>query len=105
MPPEAIEPDSPEWNRHHLHSAANLFHVQHRLGLSSGSTRCYKVAWVGGCVLFDTAMLRAAGGFDFWPQLPPEHAGEDVLAQLRVMSRYGGCAIERRWESDGGACG
>lgn len=91
--PEFIEPDSPEWDRHHLHSAANLFHVQHNLSLSNGSTRCYKVAWVGGCVLFDTAMLRAAGGFDFWPRLPPEHAGEDVLAQLRVMARYGGCAI------------
>ena len=91
--PELIESDSPEWERHHLHSAANLFHVQRKLGLSRENTRCYKVAWVGGCVLFDTAMLRAAGGFDFWPQLPPEHSGEDVLAQLRVMARYGGCAI------------
>ena len=39
------------------------------------------------------AKLRAAGGFDFWPQLPADHCGEDVLAQLRVMQRYGGCGI------------
>jgi hypothetical protein len=52
------------------------------------------VAWVGGCVLFDTACLRAAGGYDFWQrELPAQHCGEDVLAQQRVMARYGGCAI------------
>ena len=48
---------------------------------------------IGGCVLFDSEKLRAAGGFDFWRQLPCEHCGEDVLAQLRVMARYGGCGI------------
>jgi hypothetical protein len=51
------------------------------------------VAWVGGCVLYDTDKLRAAGGFSFWQDLPPRHAGEDVLAQLRVMERFGGCGI------------
>jgi GT2 family glycosyltransferase len=91
--PETVRPDGPAWARHHLHSAANLYHVQTRLGLSRAATRHYRVAWVGGCVLFDTAKLRACGGFDFWPTLPPEHCGEDVLAQLRVMERYGGCAI------------
>lgn len=55
--------------------------------------RAYRVAWVGGCVLFDTARLRAADGFDFWPELPPAHCGEDVLAQLRVMHRDGGCGV------------
>jgi GT2 family glycosyltransferase len=91
--PETVRPGSPEWARHHLHSAANLYHVQTRLGLSRAATRHYRVAWVGGCVLFNTAKLRACGGFDFWSTLPPEHCGEDVLAQLRVMERYGGCAI------------
>lgn len=91
--PELVTPGSRAWARHHLHSAANLFHVQRKLGLTRNTTRCYKVAWVGGCVLFDTASLRAAGGFDFWPRLPVEHCGEDVLAQLRVMARSGGCAI------------
>jgi hypothetical protein len=92
------------WSRHHLHSAANLFHVQTSLNAHGGDaaagqgparheTRRYKVAWVGGCVMFDTAMLRAAGGFDFWEALPPQHCGEDVLAQQRVMARFGGCAI------------
>jgi GT2 family glycosyltransferase len=90
--PETVRPGAPAWTRHHLHSAANLFHVQARLG-SAGGTRRYKVAWVGGCVLFDTAKLRAAGGFDFWRALPPQHCGEDVLAQQRVMARFGGCAI------------
>jgi hypothetical protein len=91
--PETVRPGSPAWARHHLHSAANLYHLQERLGLGRAATRHYRVAWVGGCVLFDTAKLRAAGGFDFWHTLPCEHCGEDVLAQLRVMERYGGCAI------------
>ena len=90
--PETILPGTPAWARHHLHSAANLFHLQSRLGVQDRKRR-YKVAWVGACVLFDTAMLRAVGGFDFWRQLPIEHCGEDVLAQQRVMARYGGCAI------------
>jgi GT2 family glycosyltransferase len=91
--PETVRPGSPEWERHHLHSAANLFHVQARLGIGRDATRCYRVAWIGGCVLFDTAKLVAAGGFEFWRELPPGHCGEDVLAQLRVMERYGGCGI------------
>jgi GT2 family glycosyltransferase len=91
--PETVQPGSTAWARHHLHSAANLFHVQSRLATGDDVTRRYKVAWVGGCVMFDTVLLRAAGGFDFWPELPPQHCGEDVLAQQRVMARYGGCAI------------
>lgn len=91
--PETVTPGSPAWARHHLHSAANLWHVQNRLGLDRTNSRLYKVAWIGGCVLFDTAKLRAAGGFDFWRELPHAHCGEDVLAQLRVMERYGGCGL------------
>jgi GT2 family glycosyltransferase len=94
--PETVRPGSRAWARHHLHSAANLFHVQARLGSGADgavATRIYKIAWVGGCVLFDTACLRAAGGYDFWTDLPAQHCGEDVLAQQRVMARYGGCAI------------
>jgi hypothetical protein len=93
--PEIVRPGSRAWTRHHLHSAANLFHVQSRFNGAGagGPTRRYKVAWVGGCVMFDTAMLKAVGGFDFWHQLPAQHCGEDVLAQQRVMARYGGCAI------------
>jgi GT2 family glycosyltransferase len=90
---EQVLPGSAAWQRHHLHSAANLFHVQQALALERGETRCYRVAWLGGCVLFDSAKLRAAGGFDFWRELPLDHCGEDVLAQLRVMRRFGGCGI------------
>ena len=91
--PERVTPDSPAWARHHLHSAANLFHMQAKLGLTRETTRLYRVAWIGGCVLFDTAKLREAGGFEFWSELPPAHCGEDVLAQLRVMERFGGCGM------------
>jgi GT2 family glycosyltransferase len=91
--PETIRPGSPAWERHHLHSAANLFHLQTRLALEHDRQRQYRVAWIGGCVLFDTARLRDCGGFDFWRALPAEHCGEDVLVQLRVMERYGGCGI------------
>jgi glycosyltransferase involved in cell wall biosynthesis len=91
--PETVCPGSAAWARHHLHSAANLFHVQTRLATGDGIARRYKIAWVGGCVMFDTDLLRAAGGFEFWRELPAQHCGEDVLAQQRVMARYGGCAI------------
>lgn len=91
--PEAVRPGSPAWQRYRLHNAANPLHVQRHLGLTPERQRLYRVAWVGGCVLYDVAKLRAAGGFDFWPRLPAEHAGEDVLAQLRVMERYGGCGL------------
>ncbi len=91
--PEVVRPGSGEWERHRLHNAANVWHVQRRLGLTPETQRLYRVAWVGGCVLWDVAALREAGGFSFWEQLPPAHAGEDVLAQLRVMARRGGCAV------------
>jgi glycosyltransferase involved in cell wall biosynthesis len=91
--PETVLLESTAWDRHHLHSAANLFHVQNRLGLGRDTWRLYRVAWIGGCVLFDTDKLRSTGGFDFWNELPQEHCGEDVLVQLRVMQRFGGCGI------------
>jgi GT2 family glycosyltransferase len=91
--PESVRPGSAAWERYRLHNAANPLHVQRRLGLTRERQRLYRVAWVGGCVLYDVAKLRAAGGFSFWPELPVEHAGEDVLAQLRVMERFGGCGL------------
>jgi glycosyltransferase involved in cell wall biosynthesis len=91
--PETIKPDTPEWNRWPLHNAANLYHVQQDLGLTVEKTRTYRVAWVGGCALYDTAKLRSVGGFSFWQNLPHNHCGEDVLAQQRVMAQYGGCGV------------
>ena len=91
--PETVAPHTPAWARHQLHSAANLLHVQQRLGIGKEATRAYRIAWVGGCVMFDTHKLRDAGGFDFWTELPDEHCGEDVLAQLRVMRRFGACGL------------
>ena len=91
--PEEVSPESPAWNRHLLHNAANLWHVQRRLGFEPDDQRVYKVAWVGGCVLYDVHRLRRVGGYAFWPDLPHEHCGEDVLAQLRVMAEFGGCGL------------
>jgi hypothetical protein len=91
--PETVRPDDPRWARHHLHSAANLWHVQQRLGLTRDTQRLYRVAWIGGCVMYDVAKLRESGGFGFWHELPEAHCGEDVLAQLRVMARHGGCGL------------
>jgi GT2 family glycosyltransferase len=90
---ELVTPGSAAWQRHHIHSAANLLHVQRALGIVPGALIRYRLAWASGCALFDTAKLRDAGGFSFWTQLPAVHAGEDVLAQLRVMARHGGCGI------------
>ena len=89
--PEVVAPGSSAWDRHRLHNAANLLHVQQRL--RDMQDRLYKIAWVGGCVLYDVAKLRAAGGFRFWRLLPVRHAGEDVLAQHQVMARFGGAGL------------
>jgi GT2 family glycosyltransferase len=91
--PETVKPGMPEWERWRLHNAANVYHLQQRLGLKPDDPRRYHVAWVGGCVLYDVEKLREAGGFEFWRELPPEHSGEDVLAQLRVMAGFGGCGV------------
>ncbi len=91
--PEEVRPGTPAWNRYRLHNAANLYHVQQRLGLTSENQRKYRVAWVGACVMYDAEKLREVGGFSFWQELPDEHSGEDVLAQLRVMERFGGCGL------------
>jgi GT2 family glycosyltransferase len=91
--PEEVLPDTPAWDRWKLHNAANLYHVQRKLGATPASPRTYKVAWVPGCVLYDSEKLRRVGGFSFWKSLPPNHCGEDVLVQLRLMQRYGGCGV------------
>jgi len=91
--PEIVKPDTQQWERWRLHNAANLYHVQKSLGLTQKEQRKYRVAWVGGCVMYDTEKLRRIGGYSFWQQLPSEHCGEDVLVQLRLMELYGGCGI------------
>jgi glycosyltransferase involved in cell wall biosynthesis len=91
--PERIEPRGPQWERASVHAAANLLHVQQRLHLSPGEWRAYRISWIGACVLFDRAKLVDCGGYDFWNQVPARHQGEDVLAQLRVLARYGGAGI------------
>jgi GT2 family glycosyltransferase len=91
--PEAIVPKGKEWQRYQLHNAANVYHVQQKICASPDDPKPYKVAWIGGCILYDTQKLLSVGGFAFWKDLPEKHCGEDVLAQLRVMKRYGGCGI------------
>jgi glycosyltransferase involved in cell wall biosynthesis len=91
--PETITRDSPESWRAALNAAANPYHLEKKLGLEPGEWRAYKIAWIGGCVLYDRAALVDSGGFDFWTELPVEHAGEDVGAQWRVMARHGAAGI------------
>jgi len=91
--PERIEPRGQQWTRASVHAAANLMHIQQRLDLRPGEWRAYRLSWLGACVLFDRAKLRAVGGYDFWPEVPVEHSGEDVLVELRMLDRYGGAGI------------
>lgn len=91
--PERIRRGTPEFERWPLHNAANLTHLAARLDLAEGDWRAYRVAWLGACVLYRRDALVASGGFDFWEQLPPEHSGEDVAAQWRVMERFGGAGL------------
>lgn len=89
--PEAVEPGSAEWERWHLHRAANLYHASQVL--AAGESRLYKVAWISACVLYDRQMLLEVGGFEFWRRLPRYHSGEEVLVQNLLMRRWGGCGL------------
>ncbi|MFF0490308.1 glycosyltransferase family 2 protein [Nocardia sp. NPDC004068] len=91
--PERITREDKAWQRYTLHNAANPTHLAEQLALRPGDWLAYKVAWVGGCVLYDREKLVRTGGFEFWRELPRHHSGEDVLAQLRVQARYGGAGI------------
>lgn len=91
--PEVVLPRSRKWQRYLLHFAAYQHRLCARLGITKQNPVLYRVAWLGGCFLVDVGKLRAVGGFDFWPDLPVEHSGEDVVAQLRLMARYGGAGL------------
>ncbi len=91
--PERVRRGGPAWARHLLHNAANPLHLAHRHRRRGRAWWPYKVAWIGACVLYDRRRLVECGGFDFWPAVPPRHAGEDVVAQLRLMERYGGAGL------------
>jgi glycosyltransferase involved in cell wall biosynthesis len=91
--PERVRRGMPAWERHTLHNAANPLHLAARVVHDGRPWRPYKVAWIGACVLYDRRMLLDCGGFAFWTKVPAGHAGEDVVAQLRVMERYGGAGL------------
>ena len=91
--PERIEPGTREWDRWTLHNAANPVHLAEQHVRPGERWVPYKIAWVGGCVLYDRQVLDAVGGFEFWRQLPATHCGEDVLVQQRVMEVAGGAGI------------
>ena len=91
--PEPFTPDSVPWERHLVNNAANPLHLEDQL-VREGEVIRYKVAWVGGAnVLYDRSRLLAVGGFGFWPRLPPEHAGEEVVVQWLLIRHFGGCGI------------
>lgn len=90
---ELVRPNTPGFGRWPLHNAANLSHLSADLSLTPGEWVPYRVAWLGGCVLYNKQALLDSGGFTFWPKLPADHAGEDVVAQWQVMERYGGAGI------------
>jgi GT2 family glycosyltransferase len=91
--PEHVRPGSAEFDRFKLHNAANLTHIAAELDLEPDTWLPYKIAWVGACVMFRRQALVDVGGFEFWRELPSSHVGEDVVAQWRVIERYGGAGI------------
>ncbi|MGE5618060.1 MAG: glycosyltransferase family A protein [Sphingomonadaceae bacterium] len=91
--PEPFDWDRIPWDRHKVNNAANPLHLAEML-VKGGEVVRYKVAWVGGAnVLYDRKKLLDVGGFSWWDQLPDQHAGEEVLAQLLLLRKYGGCGI------------
>lgn len=89
--PEALTPESSEWQRWNLHRAANLYHISKQL--PSNQVRLYKIAWVASCILYHREKLLKVGGFSFWSQLPHFQSGEEVLVQNLLLRRWGGCGI------------
>ena len=91
--PETFDWENLPWDRHKVNNAANPLHLAAKLVTGDKAVR-YKVAWIGGAnVLYDRAKLIDVGGFSWWDQLPPDHAGEEVLAQFLLLRKYGGCGI------------
>jgi GT2 family glycosyltransferase len=91
--PEPFAPGAIPLHRHLVNNAANPLHLERKL-VRGGKVLRYKVAWIGGAnVLYDRTKLLDVGGFSFWPQLPPAHAGEEVLVQFLLVRRYGGCGV------------
>ncbi len=91
--PEPFAPGQIPWERHLVNNAANPLHLEDRLA-ADGQVVRYKVAWIGGAnVLYDRAKLLAVGGFSWWSRLPPDHAGEEAMAQFLLIREYGGCGI------------
>jgi hypothetical protein len=91
--PEPFAPGGVPMERHKVNNAANALHLERRL-CAGGVVIRYKVAWVGGAnVLYDRRKLVSVGGFSFWPRLPMEHAGEEVVVQFLLIRAYGGCGI------------
>ncbi|MCE0767909.1 glycosyltransferase family 2 protein [Pseudonocardia kujensis] len=91
--PETVHPGTPEWERWRLHNAATPIHLARRHLRPGERWLAYKVAWIAGCVLYDREALVAVGGFDFWRDVPEEAVGEDVVAEQRVMAKFGGAGI------------
>lgn len=95
--PERLRKGHPGWERWRLHNAANPTHLGRALGYGPATPAsdwtAYRVAWTAGCILFDRSALETSGGFRFWRDLPPQHAGEDVVAQLRVMEDHGAVGV------------
>lgn len=89
--PERFTPETIPWERHLVNNAANPLHLEQRFA-AEGPLR-YRVAWVGGNLLYDRAKLLAIGGFSFWERLPKEHAGEEVVVQFLLLHEYGGCGL------------
>lgn len=91
--PEVISRDSAGFDRWMLHNAANLVHIARQTPLPERGWMPYRIAWIGGCVMFRRQALTDVGGFGFWRDVPADYSGEDVLAQWRVMERFGGVGI------------
>ena len=91
--PERFDSASIPWARIDVNNAANPLHLEQRL-VRDGEPVRYKVAWVGGAnILFDREKLLDVGGFGWWPELPANHAGEEVVVQFLLLNRYGGCGL------------
>ena len=89
---EDVRVGTQAWARRRVHRGANLEHLRERLPRTRD--RLYRISDIRGCVLYDTATLRAAGGFAGLGQAGDgAPLGLEAAAQLRLLAHSGGAGL------------
>lgn len=90
--PEVVTPGNPAWRRRRIHTNGVQQLICRMMRITRERPLLYRIASCEGCYLADVSKLRAVGGYVPRTE-PPVPWPEDLIAQLRLMARFGGAAI------------